>query len=1071
MLALLITLLLYVYWTFLGVGVLAALGFSRHWMRNVLLAPAAGASVTLLATFELNRLGMPVHDFGAWLGAALLALGVALFVIWRPRFPWRGCVPFGILLIAAAALTLRPMREFGFNWISYGNEDMTNYVLAAQRLFHHGYWDKPDPAVYTAGTDRALGLWFLHVEQGMRSGSELLLAWLHSVAGHSDLELFMPLIGTLHLVLISAAAALVYRTAARRRAALLTVLLMAGSSLTTLGTLAQLIAQVWGIALAAATAAILIRPVDLLQGARRIRYGALGGLMLAALIVSYSEILPFLAVPVCAFAIVRVRARGWKPALAYSAIALALCATLLGTYARHAAGYIVMQFLHGTNRVSDTDFLFPFYLVPSGLANFWGLAPINLSWHEPWLSLTVLCGGVLLVVSVAVAAKQAGNLEPAALMAATMFLVGARLFFSRTDFSLFKLAMYVQPFLLGMICVGLSRLRRGTGSAAAVVLLAMGLPAQYIYVERSSGELGRGGGGLAELPGASDSGMIADLNAIARERADAPVLSDTESTIMAKLDAEIFRTHRLTFPSDPSVATFSGDFPQGYLDAFARMHFDPAGTENRRYANFLRQSLRATYTKEFFWRPDGRSQDEFAMPKQADDAENSEIVLTGKRYSMLNRSSPATHDNGAPAFQGDAAALRNHVVLVASKLSKPASWFIPSEVSLSEPEEDLAFPDSTMEGLGRYALFQILDAAPSGYLALSLTSTYAGDGISRLPEGQILGAEAARIPFEGRGSARVIVPMQPRRIRGRSYFALDMISPPIRFPNRRTGLMALYGRDVPLDSRQLSGFARDISYLSREEFEALVPPRSVSHFPQDLANPALQYSGIYEDGWVAENCDFRLAQQESGEFRIAGEIPQRPGDPPANQIRVLEDGHPILERDLTAGPFDITAQTPVEPGAHRIEIQFRSATKLSAADPRPAAAHLSRIGFGPFDAVDDIGAEGITFGTGWYDLEHYRGETFRWARSRSLVHLKPRGNQHWLAADLEPNSGGIPVEIRVSTTDGKVLSQRRLKGREKIRIPFVTAADVEFAVDEQSLKPAPGDPRQLGLRFFRLRLE
>src|ERR1700693_3200077 len=119
MLAFGISVALFLFWLFLGRGILAALRFGRHAIRNVLLAPTVGASATLLPVFWLSRLGLPVKLFAGWVGVALLVSACLLAVRFRPRFPWKSYVPFALLLALGAGLTIRPMFTYGFNWVSY----------------------------------------------------------------------------------------------------------------------------------------------------------------------------------------------------------------------------------------------------------------------------------------------------------------------------------------------------------------------------------------------------------------------------------------------------------------------------------------------------------------------------------------------------------------------------------------------------------------------------------------------------------------------------------------------------------------------------------------------------------------------------------------------------------------------------------------------------------------------------------------------------------------------------------------------------------------------------------------
>jgi hypothetical protein len=964
MLAFALCISLYLFWTLLGLGTLSAFQFGRHSVRNVLLAPTVGAVMTLLPVFWLNRIGFPIRVFGAWLGIALVLLTAMLLWFFRPRVPLRLLAPFAIMLAIAAVLTLWPMFQYGFNWISYGNEDMTNYVLGAERLYYHGYWEKPDLAVYAAGTDPAIGYWFLHVSAGARSGADLLLAWFHAVAGRAMIELFMPLIGAFHLMLLSGVTALAYRFATRRRAAELTMLLFATSALTTMATLSQLIGQVLGLSLLAVGAATFMRPLERLSSMRLIRYGVFGGVLISALVVSYPEILPFLAVPIVIFTVWRMIVGSQRTIILFYATTLATAATLTTTYARYAAGYFAIQVFSGLSAVRP-EVLFPYFLIPSGLANVWGLAPINLRFHEPWMSVAIVMGAVLLLLSLLAVVDGLKRFDPTALIVGVMLLLVLRVFSPNTDFALFKLVLYAVPFLVAAASISYVRLavlRPSRSWIGAFVVLApilivtgAGLCSQFVYVERSGGEIGRGGSGLAEVPEASGRGMLRELIEMNRSLPEnTRVISDTGSSVIAKIEAGIFRGHPLVFLSNPRIVSYSGGV-KGIGLFFHRLRMDPFGADTSAYAERLLAEEAATSRSESFVLPNGRAPDDF-LSETGDERilkSTDSVLVTGSLYTVLNRrGNPNGERNSLIRYRGSE--VHNQLVFVSSRLGRPASSYIPSEVSLFEPEADVAFSHSTMSALGKFALFEVLQPSDRGYLAVSLTKTYTGDGENRLPDIEVLGADVNRIDFIGRGSAHVILPVRLRQIDGQAYLALDVLSAASRFPDPRSGLMSLYGREIPLDARQVTGFARQISYLSPDEFAALVPPHCISSFPKDLANPALRYSGIYEDGWVAEESYFELTTSESEMLRVSGMVPKLPANQKGNRIRILQDGKPVLEKDLKLGTFDLSAPEASEPGVHEIRILFASATALSELDRRPAAALLSFVGYTNSKGPDHI---------------------------------------------------------------------------------------------------------------------
>ena len=69
-----------------------------------------------------------------------------------------------------------PMFRFGFDWLSFCNDDMANYCLAADRPLNHGFFDGPNMEDFLQGRDYTQAYWFMHVPGNIRSGSDLILA-------------------------------------------------------------------------------------------------------------------------------------------------------------------------------------------------------------------------------------------------------------------------------------------------------------------------------------------------------------------------------------------------------------------------------------------------------------------------------------------------------------------------------------------------------------------------------------------------------------------------------------------------------------------------------------------------------------------------------------------------------------------------------------------------------------------------------------------------------------------------------------------------------------------------------
>lgn len=86
---------------------------------------------------------------------------------------------------------------------------------------------------------------------------------------------------------------------------------------------------------------------------------------------------------------------------------------------------------------------------------------------EPWLSLGVLAGFVLLAATVVAVFEAVRGGEAAGAPAAIMLALGAVLFMKQAGFGLFKLGMYVQPFIIPCLVLWWLRLWKVLPEAVA----------------------------------------------------------------------------------------------------------------------------------------------------------------------------------------------------------------------------------------------------------------------------------------------------------------------------------------------------------------------------------------------------------------------------------------------------------------------------------------------------------------------------------------------------------------------------------------------------------------------------
>jgi hypothetical protein len=1103
---------LFAFWCVLGYALVTTFHAGRSRLQDLLISPAVGLVVLVAPLFTISRLGVPVRRFGIVLGVVLLVAAVAWLWRRRPGAPWRRAWPYGLVLVVAMLAVATPMRRFGFDWLSYCNDDMANYALAGDRLYWEGYWDDPKAENVAHGKYYGDDFWFLHVATKGRPGSELVLAWLRSVTGLNEHQTFMPLIVSFHLGLLLAAAALVraggvtpeenrdrdaddvddageaggsgvtldhgelrtpsplyageragvrgFAPAARvvapyssrtrpltltlspeyrgegtgherrspppsdasasgktvekgrfiavRRAlrqctspAVIACGMLALSALIALGTLYQLIAQVAGLMLLAATAVLLLRPFAGMGRGDLVRHSILLGISGGGLLIVYPEVVPFLALAWLGYLVLGVARRRTVlgPSLLAVLIAAAVAAALTRTYAIDSVTYLLNQVRTAAAPVVKAQMvdlqtaLFPYYLLPEGLGDFWGFLRIARPEEEPWNSIKVAAGAILLLLCIAATVRLAWRGRPVAFVAGAMWLVGGLLFKQRAGFGLFKLAMYLQPFAVGVLVIlwfAVVRGRRGATwsikrSVLAVVPLAVvawaGLDGQRAYVEASAGI----GSAFLEIPDPSRTKVASEFRRLMAAHPSEPVIiSDTYNLVLAKLQALYTRGRQLAYPSrlffqivDHAVETHWRDLdPRGAQVAEAIAQERAASV--RVLSDFdVKDPKHPGLINQFFQTDLGRTIPYDGSSESGDPL----FIKTTPRQSLFNRRHFAP-DLRANYLAGPYSEVRNHLIFVSSELGPPYYVWVThvgANPTLYQLEEDPLFfhPDS-MAGVGRYLLLQAINPSPKVRLMVELTCSYAGEGHTELPPMAVVGRERTAVPISGHGSMRIVSPpIEPQDIRGRKYLMIDMGTAGWPQALRRTGLMNLYGKKVSVGKRLLVGYARDVSLLSEEQYQAMAPPSRLDEFPNGKANPLrnrdIEYSGLYEDGWASEDVMVRLTQPAlAKKFVIKGSLDPRLA--PADHKTAMElsfDGQavplklttsedeetpttnavvsPVTQAVITPGEFTITGEVPTAGSSDQvrtIRIRFTGPmAHLEAGDDRPISVQFRSLGF------------------------------------------------------------------------------------------------------------------------------
>lgn len=425
----------------------ALLAARRPDVSLVLLAPTIGAAVTVLPTMFLNYIGFPIRSVGPPLALILFACSAVVITRFpRPTLP-RWCIFVGIALLGALLLNAWPMFVFGVNWMSYMNTDMQLYVHTATNIYRTGFLAPPVAHAYIQQRAISSPYYIRAVLLNRRVGAENLLAFLMSLLGRDGYQSYMPFIVAMNLALISAATALVYDERRGGHVPVATSFLLACSPLMTLGVDSQLLPQVIGLALLIASLLILCRPAPTRPTRNFLAMASLSGVVLAALAAVYPESLPFLALAVVFFYVFAITKKKltFKAAFSWIGSTAAVAAVSLNFHISTMLQMLVLTLGFGNG--AGQSRAFTAYLIPSGLADLFGFSAVTWTGGNA-LNIAVIAGAALLAVTLVamVALLFRGRVVAFGLLA--MAIAVPLLFAHQNGFGLYKLAMYMQPFLL-----------------------------------------------------------------------------------------------------------------------------------------------------------------------------------------------------------------------------------------------------------------------------------------------------------------------------------------------------------------------------------------------------------------------------------------------------------------------------------------------------------------------------------------------------------------------------------------------------------------------------------------------
>ncbi len=888
---------LFVYFWVVGYVIVFVLYTRRDLVRSALLAPAVGIVATIYPIYVLSWLGFPVGTFAHALTGATIVFAIMGWAWWRPLLPGARLLPYIFIVIFAFGAVGWPLLTLGLGWLGAVNPDMANYVLDALRLVDQPFIHLPAQDVWLRQSDWA-AYFAVFPAFGVRSASDLLLAWVIALTGENGAMVFMSLMVVLHVSLIFAATALI--STPHRLARVLAATLMSSAAMISLGVVLQLLGQVLGLLLLTLGCAFYLGPFYRMGWNALVRFGVLASAVLSLLVLSYPEALPFLALSFIVYH--SIGARDIRPFVARGFLALFAIGTLaIVLIAPDAIAVLAFMFRQAQASIDVMRLaeLFPFFLVPSGLATLWGFQPFYAG-GGALLPLGILCGAGLTIFALISAVRLARRREPAAVVTIVMAALGIILFMYSSGFGTFKLAMYVQPFLLTttvlssclLLRISTKRTPRALLVTAVVAgLIAINLRTQFAHIAST----------VPQSVGLKTA--VVRLQELAHMPADTPVLLDVPEFGQATLIASFTRGRTATTVSGEAawngiqrlVGGVSPLFASAARNEIFRLEGIAATLEQPRQFKLAENSPVHRFRRS-------KSQDETS-------AANTILLAPSADQSVVNNSHKRPQDGRY--YLVPVADVSNHLGLVDSTLGRTIIPGVIDNTALWQRERDFASSEG-MQAIGRHVLFEVFNARPGSRLLLDFShGPLAADGRG-LPPVEVFGADRSEVGFVGHGAARMLsAPLTARTIEDRTYVAIDMgVAPQKIITSSRRGLANLYNRHLSLDPRIIVGWVRNISLLTEDEAGAMTPPAAIDRFPAGLFQQGLLFSGFSEDGWMAAIARVRLSADDTYTVRVKGSVPNIAELASGLTIELTVDGRPIARRKVEPGDFELHAGLP-----------------------------------------------------------------------------------------------------------------------------------------------------------------
>lgn len=183
---------------------------------------------------------------------------------------------------------------------------------------------------------------------------------------------------------------------------------------------------------------------------------------------------------------------------------------------------------------------------------------------------------------------------------------------------------------------------------------------------------------------------------------------------------------------------------------------------------------------------------------------------------------------------------------------------------------------------------------------------------------------------------------------------------------------------------------------------------------------------------------------------------------------LVKEKNETLARTTVKGRQMISIELPAtEPMVRKLVLHIEGGGKPAPNDTRVLNFRVFKLTFSAA-LVDVLPPElPAKLGSGWYPLETFNGETFRWAGNDAKITINDAAGMKTLLLEVEPGPGvnSKPFVLRVLDDSGVQITEAAVKTRSAVAIPLDGAASVTLHA-EGGGKKIGSDERIMNFRVF-----